>query len=244
MGKALVDTKNYYDDACRSLQQADRVDEFVEIKDDAGGMEAYARRAKNKELEILSRKIRFKSIRRIGQLIELQKATVGLAKGAREKGTTRGKQSPASAPPTLDQAGIDKDLAKLGRKFAKLTDTEFDKRLLDDGLRILSSHAELVEQKMKKSGSGRPRPKSSGVAPKTELNSLAWSDASVAQRTKFLDAIGVKSVWEAMTPLMRDAVRELAIIEPVQPAQATLGTAHRDPTVPDDLSIPEFLRRN
>jgi hypothetical protein len=65
--------------------------------------------------------IRFKSIRRIGQLIELQKTAVGLAKAGRPKkiGVS---ETPISETPTLDQAGIDKDLAKSARKFAKFAD--------------------------------------------------------------------------------------------------------------------------
>jgi hypothetical protein len=68
-----------------------------------------------------SRKIRFKSIRRIEQLIELQKVTVGLAKPPGKK-KIGGNNPPISGPPTLAEAGIDKHLANSGRKFAKFTD--------------------------------------------------------------------------------------------------------------------------
>jgi hypothetical protein len=54
-------------------------------------------------------------------LIALQKASVGLPKG----GGDRGKKSPGGVP-TLNEAGIDKDLAKLARKLAKLTDAQFE----------------------------------------------------------------------------------------------------------------------
>ena len=84
---------------------------------------------------------------------------------------------------------------------------------------------------MKKSGS-------SGL-----LNSLAWSDASVAQRTRFLDAVGVKTVWDAMSPSMKDAVRELANVKPPEPMKPAPSNARPDLAIPADGSITEFLKR-
>jgi hypothetical protein len=86
----------YYDDACRAMAQADTVDEVAEINNEAIGMEAYAKRAKNKDLEIQSRRIRFKSTRRIGQMMELQRAAIGLAK--RGPGKKRGSDADPQIP--------------------------------------------------------------------------------------------------------------------------------------------------
>jgi Protein of unknown function (DUF3102) len=86
-----------------------------------------------------------------------------------------------------------------------------------------------------------PEPKMEKSGGSELLNSLAWSDASVAQRTKCLDAIGAKQLWDAMSPSIRDAVRELANVKPPEPAKP--GSVRPDLAIPDDLSIPEFLRR-
>jgi hypothetical protein len=59
--------------------------------------------------------------RRLGELMEAQRKTVGLAKGAAEK---RGGSNPPRI--TLAEVGIDKDLAKQARKFAAMTEEKFE----------------------------------------------------------------------------------------------------------------------
>jgi hypothetical protein len=76
----------YYDRACAALSKARTIDEVSAINNEAAGMQAYARQAKNKQLEIDASEIRFRAVRRLGQLIAAQKATVGLAKGTRGQG--------------------------------------------------------------------------------------------------------------------------------------------------------------
>jgi N6-adenosine-specific RNA methylase IME4 len=138
----------YYDEACRALAQACSVDEVAEINNFAAGMEAYARRAKNKRLEIQSRNIRFKSTRRVGQLIGLQAATVGLSKpgehGGRKRKIDGSRADPSIQRPTLLGAGIDKHLADRGRKFAELSEPDFEKLLDEDERRILARNAQIA----------------------------------------------------------------------------------------------------
>lgn len=57
-----------------------------------------------------------------------QKATTGLAKGAREKGTSRGADRDPRQFPSLAEAGIDKHLADRARKLAALSETTFERR--------------------------------------------------------------------------------------------------------------------
>src|SRR5258706_1582100 len=85
MANTAVAKLTFYDEACRALAKASTVDEVAQINNEAIGMRAYARQAKNKQLEIESGEIRFKASRRIGQLIALQKASVGLAKPGPKK---------------------------------------------------------------------------------------------------------------------------------------------------------------
>jgi hypothetical protein len=70
-----------YDAACRALVEAKSVDEVMAIRDRAEAIRAYARQAKNKQLEIDAAEIRIRAEHRLGEKIAEQKATVGLNTG-------------------------------------------------------------------------------------------------------------------------------------------------------------------
>jgi hypothetical protein len=65
------------------------------IRDGAKMLKAYAAQTKNKQLETDAAEIRIRAERRLGQLIAQQRETVGLAKGARERGF---RKNPRSLP--------------------------------------------------------------------------------------------------------------------------------------------------
>jgi N6-adenosine-specific RNA methylase IME4 len=118
-----------YDAACRALAEAVRVDEVKEILNVAVAMAAYARQAKNRDAEADAIEIRMRATRRLDQMRQTQKETVGLAKGG-EHGGRRGKdgvrQTPSIVHPTLAMQGIDKNLAKQARAFGALSDQQFE----------------------------------------------------------------------------------------------------------------------
>jgi len=70
------------------------------------------------------------------------KATVGLSKGGRPE--TGAQNAPVNGLPTLTDAGIDKDLAKLARKLARLTDAEFAAVLAERREIIASANAKIA----------------------------------------------------------------------------------------------------
>jgi N6-adenosine-specific RNA methylase IME4 len=112
-----------YDAACRAIAAAKHVDEVKQIRDASIAMKAYARQAKNHTLEADAIEIRMRATRRMDQMRQDQKQTVGLNRGARGVGT----KVRVDQKPTLAETGIDKNLANEGRKLGALSDQEFEK---------------------------------------------------------------------------------------------------------------------
>src|SRR5580704_15172401 len=95
-----------YEAARRALAEAHCVDEVKGIRDKAVALQAYARQAKDTQLSRHATEIRLRAERRLGEMMEAQKATVGLNGGGRPK--TGSAPDPVSGKPTLADAGIDK----------------------------------------------------------------------------------------------------------------------------------------
>jgi phage N-6-adenine-methyltransferase len=124
-----------YDAACRALAAAKSIDEVKEIHNQSEAMRAYAKQAKNKQLEIDASEIRFRAERRIGELMAAQRDSVGLAPAGRPK-EIGSNPDPIIRPPTLAEAGIDKHLADRARKYAAVPEQEFEDILADRRERI------------------------------------------------------------------------------------------------------------
>ena len=112
-----------YDNACRAVAEAKSVDEVREIRDVSIAMKAYARQANNHQLEADAIEIRMRATRRMDEMRQEQKATIGLNEGGRPK---TGVSNTPDSRPTLAEAGIDKNLAKEGRKLGSLSNSEFE----------------------------------------------------------------------------------------------------------------------
>jgi N6-adenosine-specific RNA methylase IME4 len=132
-----------YDAACRALAEAKRVDEVKEIRDQAIAMQEYARRANNHELEANAFAIRMEATRRLGKMIEVQKNTVGLASGREGKRRSLGLPENPSDRSTLASQGIDKNLANNARKYAALSDEDFERVVSEgrDAIKNVGEHA-------------------------------------------------------------------------------------------------------
>ena len=116
---------------------AKSVDEVKGVRDAAEAMRAYARQAKNKQMEVEASEIRFRAERRLGELIAAQKATVGLATGGGD--TSNGSRKvPMQMPPTLAEAGSDKKLSARAQQYAAIPEKQFEG--------ILSERRERIEQ--------------------------------------------------------------------------------------------------
>jgi hypothetical protein len=142
-----------YETACRALAEVRAIDEVQSIRNKAVAIAAYAKQAKNKQLQADAVEIQMRATRRLGQLIEEQKKTVGLAKGS--KGQLRGrtasggiKITPPEALPTLGSQGIDKNLARQARKLAALSKQKFKEAITNARaatLRVLPSVVKIIE---------------------------------------------------------------------------------------------------
>lgn len=143
---AAAPTLVRYEAACRAIAEAKSVDEVKDVRNASEAMRAYARQAKNKQLEIDASEIRFRAERRIGELMQAQKESVGLAKGGQPYQSTGSKSDPVSdpheTPATLAAAGIDKHLADRARKYAAVPAQEFEG--------ILAARRERIETENKR----------------------------------------------------------------------------------------------
>lgn len=112
-----------YEAACRALAEAVTVDEVKEFFNKADAIRVYARQAKNKKLENDAKMIRWRAIRRMGEIMEESPKARG-GKPYHDDEDTGGKNPPVK---TLDESGVDKDLAKLARKYAAMEGNSFDR---------------------------------------------------------------------------------------------------------------------
>jgi hypothetical protein len=125
-----------YDVACRAVAAAKAVDDVMEIVAHADAVRVYARQAKNRQMEIDAAEIRIRAERRLGELMAAQKATVGVNSGTAGQGRPKIGGVPNTppkhdVPPTLAEAGIDKNLAKRSRSYAAVPTEQFEQLLTD-----------------------------------------------------------------------------------------------------------------
>jgi N6-adenosine-specific RNA methylase IME4 len=131
-----------YDAACRAIAEAKTVDEAKEIRDQTVAMKAYARQAKNKDLLADCTVIQMRAEIRVGELMEAQRAAIGLNEGARA-GKTRVIEKPA-----LAAAGIDKNLAHRARTLARLPKAEQEKVIKEVGEAVRHAHHRVVRARV------------------------------------------------------------------------------------------------
>jgi N6-adenosine-specific RNA methylase IME4 len=130
-----------YDAACKALADATAVDEAKKIRDVAEAMRAYARQAKNKQLEADAWEIRIRAERRIGELIAAQREAEQLNRGGRPSEKPGTKTHPVSKAPTLEEVlGPEhKRIADRSRKYASVPQSEFDSIVADGRERVVSA---------------------------------------------------------------------------------------------------------
>ena len=122
-----------YDVACRALAAAKAVDDVMEVVAHADAVRVYARQAKNRQMEIDAAEIRIRAERRLGELMAAQRSgrRRRVQRGACPKNRVGQKPAIADSPPTLAEAGIDKNLAQRARTYAAVPPEKFEQLLTD-----------------------------------------------------------------------------------------------------------------
>jgi hypothetical protein len=134
-----------YNAACAAIAKAHRVDEAKSIRDKHLAIAAYAKQARNKELERMATEIRIKAERHTGVLLKVMPK----AKGARGNPGGRGapieRSNDATAQPeTLEKLGITKDQSSQWQKLAEIPEAEFE-RALTAGAGAISKGSSVVK---------------------------------------------------------------------------------------------------
>jgi len=131
-----------------ALREARTADEVMHIRNDAIGMAAAAQAAKDTEMEENAAELRLRAERKLGQMLEEGKAYRAGHGGDRK---SKGNDDPLKKP-TLDELGIDKNLAKAARKAAEPSATEFERRV-----EAVRGQARRLRWRAKRSGGGTRR---------------------------------------------------------------------------------------
>lgn len=123
-----------YEAAKTALKEYKRIDDVKQFRDKAIAVEAYAKQAKDRQLECDASECRFRAERRLGELLVAMQES-----GERQRHTGR-PQTNGSAPNplTLGKLGIDKRLADASRAAAAIEEERFEE--------ILETHRENQER--------------------------------------------------------------------------------------------------
>jgi N6-adenosine-specific RNA methylase IME4 len=124
---------SHYDVACHALAEAKDLTEVKSIADKATGLKEYARRAKNRQLEINAAELRIRAERRLGQMMD----DLGLKPGKPKRNGSLNNPLPLfglprcdePAKPTLARMGTDKNLANRARELASVPERAMEARL-------------------------------------------------------------------------------------------------------------------
>src|SRR4051812_25236185 len=112
-----------YEAARSALAEARSVDEVKDIRDKAQAMRAYARMAKDTQLEMDATELRLRAERRLGLMLDIEKQAGRLGPGQPKK---NGNENQPFSRVTLDEIGIDKQLSTRSQKIGGIGEQAFE----------------------------------------------------------------------------------------------------------------------
>lgn len=129
-----------YDAARSALEAALRVDEVKDIHDFAAAMRAYARQAKDHEMEANAVELRERAERKLGEMLAAQKEAHGLARGGRPTKPVPGAEQVSPPDITLADMGIDRKLSSRAQRKAGIAAEAFERMVEATRDRILAGN--------------------------------------------------------------------------------------------------------
>ena len=118
-----------YDAACHALAEARTVDEVKDMLDKTVAIQAYAKQAKNRQMETDATEIRIRAERRLGEMLAEVPKNTGAAGGGKKTGPRGTFTEPRDTTPTLADIGVDKKLSARSQKLAAVPAPEFESKL-------------------------------------------------------------------------------------------------------------------
>ena len=183
-----------FEEARHEIANANTVEQVNRIVALATGLAAAARKATDREMEAEAEVLKFEAERRLGQLMQAQRETVGFNVGTRG---SRIKGARVNEKPTLAEAGIDKNTAHRARRSAAMPEAKFNE--------VAEAKREAVLTWSKKTGIKATVERKRAPASKqrklriTHLDVIAaWDKASPEERSKAINSIGLKPLLAAL----------------------------------------------
>lgn len=181
-----------YDEMCRAIDAAYRVDEVKDIRDKARAFEVYARQAKNVEAESRACEIRLRAERKAGQL------RTAMDKQAGARGVGKKVDCTDSSPPTNADLGLTDRQSSDWQKLGAISDDQFEAALADPDRRPTT--AGII------ASATPPKPE---VIPVSKEALWLWGRLCEFERRGLLK-VEPADVLLTMTPEMLDDTHELA----------------------------------
>lgn len=189
-----------YDQMCRAIAEAYKVDEVKDIRDKAMAIEVYAKQAKNVEAERQACEIRLRAERRCGQLlrdIDKQHGARGNPGGQGAKFVGSANTSPQT---TLGDLGVSHDQSSNWQKLAAVPDEAFEQAVKAEKPTtsgIIAAHAE---------------PK---LPKKDQVDTKAlwlWGRLLDFEREGLLAELDPNALLQTMLPHMKETTQKMAPI--------------------------------
>ena len=233
-----------YNAACVALSEAVAVDEVKDIRDKADAMRIYAMQAKNKSLEIDAAEIRIRAERKLGELIDKQKSSVGLNSGRAGRNPIAVDSYDRDTRPKLSDVGISKDLSSRAQKLAAIPQDEFDSEIKNWREKV-EQEGKRVTTKLEKSGENHLLNKSEPetIEPEyTELDQLRDDNTELRDRIVDLERLcQIAGIDTGITDdVLNDAKKQIKDLE----ANLKAVTASRDFFMNENAQLKRQLKLN